>query len=514
MSAPSPTRLPTGHDRDEVVYATSPPVRETPAAAPTAALASRARALPLRRLVAGVIGVAALVLLLGVDLGFSGAARTTLVVFVAAVWAWIFTDVDDTYVALGAATALVLAGVISTDELFATLGDDTVWLLLAAFVIAAGVTSSGLATRAAAWIVAGARTPRQLVHLLTAALVVTAFAVPSTSGRAALALPVFLGLARVLADRRRLVTALALIFPTVILLSAVGSLLGAGAHLVTSQVVAAATGTGFDFASWLLLGLPLAVVSSHLAAELVLVLFTDREQRRGELRVLAADLEVDSPTPVTGPLTVAESRAALLLAAVVMLWCTESLHGVHPAIVALGGALVATSPRYGATSLKKALATVPWSLLLFMAATLALGTALTTSGAADRLAQGLFGGLGTGSPTLFLVVVIVVSTAAHLVVQSRSARSSVLVPIVVALSPAVGVDPAAAAFASTAAAGFCHTLPSSAKPVAIFAKVDGAQTYAPRDLLRLSMFLAPLSTALVLLFSLVVWPVLGLPLLP
>ena len=33
---------------------------------------------------------------------------------------------------------------------------------------------------------------------------------------------------------------------------------------------------------------------------------------------------------------VAEGRAALLLAVTVVLWCTEDLHGVHPAIIALG----------------------------------------------------------------------------------------------------------------------------------------------------------------------------------
>jgi len=469
-----------------------------------------------RRVVVATAGLVAAALALGWVAGgdLSAEARATLVVFTVAIWAWIFTKVDDTYVALGAATVLVLIGVVSTDGLFATLGDDTIWLLLAAFIIAAGITSSGLANRAAAWIVSGARTPRQLVHLLTAALIVTTFAVPSTSGRAALALPIFVALARVLKDHRSLVRALALIFPTVILLSAVGSLLGAGAHLVTAQVVQTATGQGFDFARWLVLGLPLALVSSHLAAELVLVLFTDRATRQIQLRVRAADFEVGSPTPVTGALTVAESRAALLMGAVVLLWCTEALHGVHPAIVALAGALVATSPRYGSTSLKAALATVPWSLLLFMAATLALGTALTSSGAAQWLAEGVFGGIGEGSAVIFIVLVILVSTAAHLAIQSRSARSSVLVPIVVALSPALGVDPAAAAFASTAAAGFCHTLPSSAKPVAIFSRVEGADTYTARDLLRLSMWLAPLSAALVLLFSLAVWPVLGLPLIP
>ena len=214
---------------------------------------------------------------------------------------------------------------------------------------------------------------------------------------------------------------------------------------------------------------------------------------------------------MTGPLTVAESRAALLLATVVLLWCTEPLHGVDPAVVALVGALVATSPRYGSVGLSAGLKAAPWSLLLFLAATLALGGALVSSGAAEWFAAGLFGGFsGGGASVPFLVVVVVVSTAMHLLVQSRSARSSVLVPIVVALAPAVGVSPVAAAFASTAAAGFCHTLPSSAKPVALFAAVEDQATYAPRDLLRLSLWLAPLHALLVLVFTFAVWPVLGL----
>jgi len=455
-----------------------------------------------------VVGLAFLVT---AESELSGDGRATLAVFSLAVWAWVFTRLDDTYVALGATVALVLIGVLSTEAMFASLGDDTVWLLLAAFVIAAGVTSSGLATRATAYVVSAARTPRQLFHLLTAALVVTTFAIPSTSGRAALALPVFVCLATVLADQPRLVRALALLFPTVILLSAVGSLLGAGAHLITSQVLATATGTGLSFVDWVVLGLPLAVLSSHLAAELVLVVFTRSEDRAAGVSMRVEDFRAGVDFPVDGPLSVAQSRAALLLAAVVTLWCTEPLHGVDPAIVALVGALVASSPRYGSVSLAKALKAAPWSLLLFLAATLALGTALTASGAAEWVAGATLGGFDTAAAaTPFLLVVIVVSTLLHLVVQSRSARSSILVPIVVALAPGVGVDPALAAFASTAAAGFCHTLPSSAKPVALFAQVDDTPTYAPADLLRLSAVLAPLTAGTVALFTFAVWPHLGL----
>ncbi|RKN09280.1 SLC13 family permease [Streptomyces radicis] len=440
--------------------------------------------------------------------GLGGDARITLVVFALATCAWIGTSLDDTLVALGAGLALTVTGVTSPDALFGTLGDATVWLLICAFVLAAAVAGSGLAGRAAAFLVGGARTVRQLVHLTTAALVVSAFAVPATSGRAALALPVFLALARALGERKRLVVALALLFPTVILLSAVATLIGAGAHLITVSVLWEATGERVGFHQWLLLGLPLAVVSSHLAAEVVLLVTTRREDRRGPVLITAEEIQRHSERPVTGRFTPEETRCLALLGTVVALWCSEPVHGVAPAVVALIGAVIVTAPTLGTIRLKDALATVPWSLLLFMAATMAMGMALTDSGAAGWLISGIPGD-GAVPTWAFLAVVIAVSTAAHLVLQSRSARSSVLVPLVVAAAPAAGVDPVAAALASTAAAGFCHTLPASAKPVALFADVPGTPTYTPGDLLRLSAVLAPLTAVLVLVFALAVWPLFG-----
>ncbi|MGW0816916.1 SLC13 family permease [Streptomyces viridiviolaceus] len=495
--------------------------------------------------------------------GLSGDARLTLAVFALATCAWIGTPIDDTYIALGAGLALTATGVIRSDTLFGTLGDSTVWLLICAFVLAAAVARTGLAGRAAAFLVGGARSVRQLVHLTTAALVVTAFAVPATSGRAALALPVFLALAKALgpdsgspvasrrpartlaapaespstsstrtsgrhaesthrtpllpprenpsqapADRKRLVVMLALLFPTVILLSAVATLIGAGAHLITVSVLWEATGDRIGFTQWLLLGLPLAVASSHLAAEAVLWTTTRRADRKGPVRITAEEIQRHSDSPVTGPWTQDEKRCALLLATVVALWCSEPLHRVPPAVVALIGAVVASSPALGTVRLKDALKTVPWSLLLFMAATMAMGVALADSGAAKWLVSGLPAHV---TPAVFLTVVVVVSTAAHLVLQSRSARSSVLVPLVIAAAVGAGVNPVTAALASTAAAGFCHTLPASAKPVTLFADIPGTPTYTPRDLLRLSAVLAPLTAALVLLFAAAVWPLLGVP---
>ncbi|MCR3750894.1 SLC13 family permease [Lentzea californiensis] len=443
----------------------------------------------------------------------------TLVVFAVAVVLWTCTPLDDTFVALAAVVALLLFGVLPASAL-AVLGGSTTWLLIAAFVLAGGVSASGLPARLATSLVGRARSVRGLMHLTAFALLLTAFFVPSTSGRAALTLPVH----RALRVNARVSRALGVLFPSVILLTAVATLVGAGAHLITSALLEQATGQGIGFGQWMLLGLPLAVVSAHVTAEVVLWLFTTRADRAEALAGQARPLDAsDEPTvrfaarsegPLPGDpcsssprqhrqfskLTRPEITSLAIVGVVSAGWLTESWHHVPPEVTALAGAVAITAPRLGTTTLKAAFADIPWSLLLFMAATTMLGSALVSSGAAHTLATLV-------SPSHLLPTVIAVSLLAHLLIQSRSARSSVLVPIVIPLAAAAGMNPAALAFASTAAAGFCHTTTASAKPVALFA---GA--YQPRDLLKLSAVLAPITGALVLACAVLLWPHLGLPL--
>ncbi len=506
-----------------VRFATVPPVRRGAPAASRPRAPRRHRALSRVALcAAGVAVLAAACLVVPAQLRELGGTATpatlslagalTIAVFLFALWAWVCSPLDDALVAFLAAAALIVCGALPADEFFSALGDPTIWLLICACVLAAGVAGSGLSLRAAARAATLARSPRALMHLLTGVMVLTAFAIPSTSGRAALALPVYTALVAALPARPQLHRALGLLFPTVILLSAVASLLGAGAHLITSQLLVEATGSGVSFLSWLLWGVPLALVSAHLACEVILLRFVDRAERRTPIRV-ASEAFAHSPTPVSGPLTRAERRALGILAGVIVLWCTEPLHGLAPEVVALFGAIVAALPRVGITGFASAVQQVPWHLLLFLTATLALGSALTGTGAATWLGSAALApvaGLGSAAGPVFLLAVIAVSLAAHLIIQSRSARSAALIPIVIALAPTVGVDPAAAAFASTAAAGFCQTLPSSAKPVALFTSAAHA-AIQPDDLLRLSRWLAPLLFILITGCTFWLWPALGLP---
>src|SRR5690606_5281931 len=176
--------------------------------------------------------------------GLPSDGRTVLVVFAATLACWTLTRLDDTFVGTAAVAVLIVAGVVPHEHFLGLLGSDTVWLLVAACVLAAGLERSGLPARDPHALLVRPATVRRLVHLVTAGVVLTALAIPSTSGRAALALPVFLALAKVFAERPAVVRALALVFPATILLSAIATLIGAAAHLIGNGFLEAMTGSG------------------------------------------------------------------------------------------------------------------------------------------------------------------------------------------------------------------------------------------------------------------------------
>jgi sodium-dependent dicarboxylate transporter 2/3/5 len=63
------------------------------------------------------------------------------------------------------------------------------------------------------------------------------------------------------------------------------------------------------------------------------------------------------------------------------------------------------------------------------------------------------------------------------------------------------------------ATGYCLTLTVSAKSLIVFSGAAGT-AFAQRDLLRLSAILLPVHLVLLIVFSIYIWPLLGLPLQP
>ncbi|MEM7112895.1 MAG: SLC13 family permease, partial [Chloroflexota bacterium] len=434
-------------------------------------------------------------------------ARVAFIMFALAVVGWTLTNINNTYIAIGAALSFSLLGFEEPTRFFESLADSVVWLLIAAFIIAAGVSASGLSERLTVAIVTRAKTVGQLFYLLTFVLILTAFIVPSTSGRAALMLPIFIALGTHI-KHRPTVRALSLLFPTVILLSAVASLIGAGAHLVTVDLLWHLGFERISFGRWTALGLPFAVVSSVISVWVLLWLFLDKTARQRAIQISADQLLVNNTLQWSRD----EKFVGFLILILVGLWSSESLHGFNNTVVAIVGALIITMPSLGVVRFKRALQDVNWNLILFMAATLKLGEVLLESGAAQWLVTAMFEAVKASlleSTWLTVAIIAAISLLSHLLITSRTARASVIVPLVILFATSLGFSVLPIAFMTTVGLGFCLTLPVSAKPVAMFANAD-ERSYKPKDLLRYSLVLLPIHLVLLLVFAFGVWPAFGL----
>ena len=431
--------------------------------------------------------------------------RLTLVIFVLAVIGWTFTRINDTSIALTAGIALVLTGVVPTARLYEALSHELIWLLLAAFIIAAVLRETSLMRRAVAVALRPARTVAHAFCLLTLVIIATAFVIPSTTARAIVFLPVFLALADAIGDRQ-IVRALALLFPSAILLSACASLIGAGAHVVAVEFISQQPQQlSIDFLRWMQLGLPLALLSSYAAAAAILHIFLTPEER---------NRTVEIPLLVRSRMPIREVTVGAVVLITIALWMTTSLHGIGMAIVGLSAAVLLTLPSVSGLSLKPAVAAVEWELILFLAATIVVGDALVESGAIAWLAGGLVQGLSGDlmrSPMFVAAVVAATSLLAHMLIVSRTARATVLIPAVALPMAPFGYDPTALILLSVTATGFCQTFLVSAKSVAVYGKLD-RPTYTSGDLMMLSLVLMPVLLLLLMIMSLYVWPQLGLPL--
>lgn len=466
-------------------------------------------AMPLARvkqLVAAIVlAFSAMLIFLAID-GLTMNMRLTLAIFVAATTAWTILDLPDTPVALAGAALLPVLGVIDEDVLYRSLGNDIVWLMLAAFIVAGVLRQVGVIEQIIGRLLARVATVQGLFWVLTLLIFATAFIVPSTSARAAMLAPVYLGLAAAIGNAR-VNRALALLFPSVILLSAGASLIGAGAHLVAAGMLERLQGQSPGFLGWIALAAPFSLILSLLACAVLLRFFLTPEERTTAIAQRSTD---EAPTQLSRQQWTALAITALMI----LLFAAQPVHGIGMPVIGIAAALLLTNERISGLSLKTALKGVEWNLLLFLAGTLVIGEALLLTGTAQVLAKrivDLAGGSIADWPVLIIGFAAIVATLSHLVITSRTARATVLIPALALPLAGLGVAPLNLVMVVTLASGFCQTLMVSAKPVALFGAMD-PPPFGQADLFRLAGALIVPFIVLLVIFAALVWPLQGVPL--
>ncbi len=431
--------------------------------------------------------------------------RLAIFAFLLAAILWSTTSINTAYVALGSVIFLVFTGGISQEQLYGAFASHVVWLMIGAFVLGGAVQKTGLAKRLTEIVVARANTVGSLFWLLTTVLIPLSFLIPSTSGRAAVTVPIFRSIA-IATDDKRITRALALLMPTIILVSTIISFVGAGSHLVANDLLLQITGQQISFGQWMLYGLPFGVIASYISCWVIMRLFLNKRRLHQKLEVQQTSQQ---------PLTSLEIKTLVIVLLTVILWLTQSFHGLEIATVSIFGAMLLTMPNFGVIKWKDGINSVSWNLIIFVGAALVLGRSLISSGAAEWIIGHIFALTDittTKSHLVIFLLLTIISLTSHFYITSHTARAAVLVPPLLYLATSLSLSPIAVLFLSTLGMDYCLTFPVSSKALLIYQEMGGEATYKPSDLLRLSAVLIVVHFALMILFYYTYWNWIGLSL--
>ena len=268
-------------------------------------------------------------------------------------------------------------GLAPPDRLFAGFGSAAIWLIVSGFVIGSAIGISGLGARIAGGIGRGlgGSYPRIIIGLTGMAMVL-GFLMPSSVGRAVVLMPIGMALADkagfVAGSRGRIGIAVALTIACnmpgfAILTSNIPNMVLIGAAETVQHV-------RFGYTDYLLLHYPvLGLLKSAIATLLILRFYPDH--------VRPSDA---GDGPAAAPLTAQDRanqlRVMVILGATLALWMTDSFHGINPAWIGLVAATLLLSPGIGVVPAANFKTASDFSLVIFVAGALALGTLVNESG--------------------------------------------------------------------------------------------------------------------------------------
>ena len=386
-----------------------------------------------------------------------------------------------------AATALLplllfpLLGISDFDAVAESYANDTIFLFLGGFMLAAGMQRWNLHIRIALHIVSlmGTRPTRIVGGFMIATTFITMWV--SNSATTMMMIPIGLSVLN-LADRgegpdRNFATCMVLCIAYAATIGGMASTIGAAPNAMLAAYLGESFGVRVTFLDWFLMMFPVVVVFLLVCwALLTKVVFRIRIDELPGGRAL-----IDEQRRELGPMSRGEARMLAVFAAGALSWVVFPLlaqtglvahapwlENITDAAVAI--ALIVALFVVPATPGRRLLSwedtkNVPWGVLLLFGGGLGLSGQFRDTDLGDWMAR-LFGSLDG------LSVIIVVGVMALVVIfvgelMSNTAATALFLPVAGGLAVALGIDPVILPVAITMAASVGFILPVATPPNAI-----------------------------------------------
>jgi sodium-dependent dicarboxylate transporter 2/3/5 len=393
---------------------------------------------------------------------------------------------------------LTMTGALTATASLAPFFNPIIVLFFAGFMLAEAMRRNGLDRLAAIAIVA--RAGRGPVVLFATMLAVAAGLSMFMSNTAAVAVLVPIALAVTeplhhLGYRKALVLGIAYAAT----IGGVGSAIGTPANLLAIEFLDTFAGRSISFVEWFAFGLPMVALFLPLMGGYLWWRAGVSVEREGFVRARAAaraELE-QVGRPTRDQWTIIAVFVGILAG-----WLTQTVHDVHPGIVALAGVVVLAML---GKILPEDLGRISWASLLTFGGGLALGLALVESGTSDWIATRLTA--MADLPTAIAVTAVAVLALALTTVASNTASAAILIPLTIPLAGVLGVDPTLLVVVVAIASSIDFALVIGTPPTMI---AYSTQLYSAGQIFRVGIVLDLVGIGLLVTAVIAIWQLLGI----
>lgn len=356
---------------------------------------------------------------------------------------------------VGASSLLILAlapamGTIEVSQSFSSMGSGIIFLYIGGFIVAAAMAKYGLDRRIALWIInrVGTSVKRIALGLMIGTGVLSAWL--SSVVVVLCLLPITLGILKVLEVKPG--DAIGKMFLFVLaygaLLGGLATPIGTAPNALTMGFLKTMSDIEISFGEWMIIGTPLAVITLPLTWwMLVNVSFKLQDKKDAALEQYVKDEYAN-----LGSMERGERLTIIATLIFVVLLFTEKYGKVlfgAPHWSVGTASLIASMFLFitGVLNWKEANKGIAWNVLLLFAAGLTLSKAISGTGAAEWLAQGI----GSVVPGPAIPIAFSIFGAIFTQMTSNTATAAILVPIGITTANVAGIDPISVAVPMTLA---------------------------------------------------------------
>ncbi|GAV21284.1 sodium-dependent dicarboxylate transporter SdcS [Mariprofundus micogutta] len=429
--------------------------------------------------------------------GLSQNGWSSLVVFALCLVLWVTQLLPLAVTSLLGLALLPLLDVLPASQVFSLFGNPAVFFILGAFMLAAGAMQSGLSERMALLTIDRFGTsPRRLLLTMLLLPAVMACFMPEHAV-AALFLPIAWEIVRSLGLKAGNRYAQSIFFALAwgAIIGGVITLLGGARGPLALALTEELTGQTFSFADWTLAAAPIAL-SVLLVSAIILTRITPMtgiDVSSARERISLRRLEI-------GDFDLKSKAMGMLLVVTMLAWIFAG-HSSSLAGIALISVVVMFALRL--VNWRAVEQHVNWGVVLMYGGAIAIGKALTVTGAGVWLAHVIFPESIAG---LAMLAVLALITLMFTEGVSNAAAVAIVLPVAIPVAAAAQIDPITVALAVGIISGFAFMLPMGTPPNAM---IFGTGFVRASQMLRYGSLLSLAAFSLFIITVSLWWPLLA-----